>query len=133
MAVGLNGTSTSHKYGMLGEVTGSNIDGYVSNLENKRMDLFDHGTKGYGEDNVLLASCSGYMHAAMTNQQLIYSGNRMMDETDQAIGGQKRLQLIGELWPRKHGRGWEGAAPESDAARRGVRSPTRLPARRSRV
>ncbi|KAL0013341.1 hypothetical protein SO802_000410 [Lithocarpus litseifolius] len=30
---------------------------------------------------------------------------------------------------RKHGRGWEGAAPESDAARRGVRRLTRLPAR----
>uniref|UniRef100_A0A7N2N2C2 Uncharacterized protein n=1 Tax=Quercus lobata TaxID=97700 RepID=A0A7N2N2C2_QUELO len=90
---------------------------YVSNLKNKRIDLFDHGTEGYGEDNVLLASCSGYMHAAMTNQQLMDSGNRMMDETDQAIGGQKRLyktpsmleqklqqhsrirlQLIGVLW-----------------------------------
>ncbi|XP_030948253.1 novel plant SNARE 11-like isoform X1 [Quercus lobata] len=29
---------------------------YASNLENKRIDLFDGGTEGYGEDNVLLAS-----------------------------------------------------------------------------
>ena len=29
---------------------------------------------------------------------------------------------------RKHGRGWEGGAPESDAARRGTRRPTRLTA-----
>ena len=34
------------------------------------------------------------MHAAMTNQQLMDSGNRMMDETDQAIGGQKRLDYL---------------------------------------
>ena len=34
------------------------------------------------------------MHAAMTNQQLIDSGNWMMDETDQAIGGQKRLGYL---------------------------------------
>ncbi|KAK7839434.1 putative plant snare 11, partial [Quercus suber] len=73
---------------------------YVSNLETKRIDLFDRGTTGCGEDNVLLASCKctsfspmryfsliGYMHAAMTNQQLIDSGNRMMDKTDQAVGG----------------------------------------------
>uniref|UniRef100_A0A7N2N6L5 Uncharacterized protein n=1 Tax=Quercus lobata TaxID=97700 RepID=A0A7N2N6L5_QUELO len=40
---------------MGGEVAGSNIDGFVSNLENKRIDLFDRGTKGCGEDNVLLA------------------------------------------------------------------------------
>uniref|UniRef100_A0A7N2N701 Uncharacterized protein n=1 Tax=Quercus lobata TaxID=97700 RepID=A0A7N2N701_QUELO len=31
------------------------------------------------------------MHAAMTNQQLTDSGNRMMDKTDQAIGGHKSL------------------------------------------
>nr|XP_023920764.1 novel plant SNARE 11-like [Quercus suber] len=67
---------------------------YVSNLENKRiggclaLDLFDHGSTGFGEDNVLLAS-------SMTNQQLIDSGNRMMDKTDQAIGGHKRrLQTV---------------------------------------
>ena len=34
------------------------------------------------------------MHAAMTNQQLIESGNRMMDKTDQAIGGHKRLDYV---------------------------------------
>ena len=34
------------------------------------------------------------MHAAMTNQQLIDSGNRMMDKTDQAIGGHKRLDYL---------------------------------------
>ena len=28
------------------------------------------------------------------------------------------------LGPRKHGRGWEGAAPEFDMARRGTRRPT---------
>lgn len=56
---------------------------YASNLENKRIDLFDGGTEGYGEDNVLLAS-------TMTNQQLVESGNRMMDETDQAIERSKK-------------------------------------------
>ena len=34
------------------------------------------------------------MHAAMTNQQLIDSGNQMMDKTDQAIGGHKRLDYL---------------------------------------
>ncbi|XP_030949365.1 novel plant SNARE 11-like [Quercus lobata] len=140
---------------MGGEVAGSNIDGYVSNLENKRIDLFDRGTKGCGEDNVLLAPYEvtvdgcyllvqtvqdtinvgtetaaalkdqmelalmaasntlvplvlansmalillddismilyGYISAAMTNQQLVDSGNRMMDETDQAIERSKKL------------------------------------------
>ena len=33
--------------------------------------------------------------------------------------------------PRKHGRGTRGAAPASDVARRGMRCPTRLPARRT--
>ncbi|XP_030949691.1 novel plant SNARE 11-like isoform X3 [Quercus lobata] len=56
---------------------------YASNLENKRIDLFDGGTEGYGEDNVLLAS-------TMTNQQLVDSGNQMMDETDQAIERSKK-------------------------------------------
>ncbi|XP_030949245.1 novel plant SNARE 11-like [Quercus lobata] len=103
---------------MGGEVAGSNIDGYVSNLENKRIDLFDRGTKGCGEDNVLLAPYEvtvdgcyllvqtvqdtinvgtetaaalkdqmelALMAATMTNQQLVGSGNWMMDETDQAI------------------------------------------------
>ncbi|XP_030948255.1 novel plant SNARE 11-like isoform X3 [Quercus lobata] len=57
---------------------------YASNLENKRIDLFDGGTEGYGEDNVLLAS-------TMTNQQLVDSGNQMMDETDQAIERSKKI------------------------------------------
>ena len=35
------------------------------------------------------------------------------------------------LFPRKHGRGSRGAAPASDAARRGTQRPTQLPARRS--
>ena len=48
----------------------------------------------------------------------------------------KRLGLLQKyiccLWiPRKHGRGTRGAAPASDAARRGTRRPTRLPARRT--
>ena len=34
------------------------------------------------------------MHAAMTNQQLIDSGNQMMDKTDQAIGAHKRLDYL---------------------------------------
>ena len=38
---------------------------------------------------------SGYMFAAMTNQELVDSGNQMMDETDQAIlRGQKRLDYL---------------------------------------
>ena len=35
------------------------------------------------------------------------------------------------LGARMHGRGTRGAAPASDAARRGTRRPTRLPARRT--
>ncbi|KAG6633569.1 hypothetical protein CIPAW_12G056700 [Carya illinoinensis] len=57
---------------------------YASNLENKRIDLFDGGTEGHGEENVLLAS-------SMTNQQLVDSGNRMMDDTDQAIERSKKV------------------------------------------
>uniref|UniRef100_A0A7N2N675 t-SNARE coiled-coil homology domain-containing protein n=1 Tax=Quercus lobata TaxID=97700 RepID=A0A7N2N675_QUELO len=75
---------------MGGEVAGSNIDGYVSNLENKRIDLFDRGTKGCGEDNVLLAP-------SMTNQQLVGSGNWMMDETDQAIERSKKTEQMGQV------------------------------------
>lgn len=53
---------------------------YASSLENKRVDLFDvpGGGEGFGGENDLLAS-------TMTNQQLMDNGNRMMDETDQAI------------------------------------------------
>ncbi|XP_023539777.1 novel plant SNARE 11-like [Cucurbita pepo subsp. pepo] len=57
---------------------------HASNLGNKRIDLFDGPGENYGEDNVLLAS-------NMTNQQLIDSGNRMMDETDEAIERSKKV------------------------------------------
>ncbi|XP_058092986.1 novel plant SNARE 11-like [Magnolia sinica] len=59
---------------------------YASSLDNKRADLFDGpgGGGGFGEENVLLAS-------SMTNQQLIDGGNRMMDETDQAIERSKKV------------------------------------------
>ncbi|XP_057518889.1 novel plant SNARE 11-like isoform X2 [Amaranthus tricolor] len=57
---------------------------YATNLENKRIDLFEGPGEGVGEDNVLLAS-------AMTNDQLIDQGNRMMDETDQAIDRGKKI------------------------------------------
>ncbi|WOL05271.1 plant SNARE 11 [Canna indica] len=48
--------------------------------ENKRIDLFDGPGGGdvFAEENGLQAS-------SMTNQQLMDAGNRMMDETDQAI------------------------------------------------
>ncbi|KAG7030176.1 putative plant SNARE 11 [Cucurbita argyrosperma subsp. argyrosperma] len=59
---------------------------HASNLGNKRIDLFDGPGENYGEDNVLLAS-------NMTNQQLIDSGNRMMDETDEAIERSKKVSL----------------------------------------
>nr|DAD18280.1 TPA_asm: hypothetical protein HUJ06_019743 [Nelumbo nucifera] len=60
---------------------------YASSLENKqRADLYE----GPGEENVLLAS-------SMTNQELMDHGNRMMDETDQAIERSKQIveQTIG--------------------------------------
>ncbi|XP_048320563.1 novel plant SNARE 11 [Ziziphus jujuba] len=57
---------------------------YATNLENKRIDLFDGTAEEHGEENVLLAS-------NMTNQQLIDNGNRMMDETDQAIERSKKV------------------------------------------
>ncbi|KAK6947488.1 Sec20 [Dillenia turbinata] len=57
---------------------------YASNIDNKRVDLFEGPGEGLGEENVLLAS-------SMTNQQLIDSGNRMMDETDQAIERSKQV------------------------------------------
>ncbi|XP_068636286.1 novel plant SNARE 11-like [Aristolochia californica] len=59
---------------------------YASTLENKRVDLFDGpgGGDGFGEQNVLLAS-------SMTNQQLMDNGNRMMDDTDQAIERSKKV------------------------------------------
>ncbi|KAF8412842.1 hypothetical protein HHK36_000814 [Tetracentron sinense] len=73
---------------------------YASNLENKRVDLFDGPGEEFGEENVLLASCTTTrnhdmkMHqelSTMTNQQLIDSGNRKMDETDQAIERSKKV------------------------------------------
>lgn len=57
---------------------------YASNLENKRVDLFEGPGEGFAEDNVLLAS-------NMTNQQLVDRGNHMMDETDQAIDRAKKV------------------------------------------
>lgn len=56
----------------------------AANLENKRIDLFDGGNEGYPDENVVVAS-------SMTNQQLMDSGNRMMDETDQAIERSKQV------------------------------------------
>ncbi|KAI9173534.1 hypothetical protein LWI28_002847 [Acer negundo] len=58
---------------------------HQANLENnKRVDLFDGPSEGFGEDNGLLAS-------SMTNQQLMDNGNQMMDETDQAIERSKKV------------------------------------------
>ncbi|XP_075488612.1 putative plant SNARE 11 [Primulina tabacum] len=57
---------------------------YASNLENKRVDLFEGPGEGFAEDNVLLTS-------NMTNQQLMDNGNHMMDETDQAIDRAKKV------------------------------------------
>ncbi|KAJ8747549.1 hypothetical protein K2173_013084 [Erythroxylum novogranatense] len=58
---------------------------HAANLENnKRVDLFEGPGEGFDEDNVLLAS-------SMTNQQLMDHGNRMMDETDQAIERGKKV------------------------------------------
>ncbi|XP_021765747.1 novel plant SNARE 11-like [Chenopodium quinoa] len=57
---------------------------YASNLENKRVELFDGPSEGVGEENVLLAS-------TMTNEQLMDRGNTMMDETDQAIDRGKKI------------------------------------------
>nr|DAD47609.1 TPA_asm: hypothetical protein HUJ06_017546 [Nelumbo nucifera] len=66
---------------------------YASTLGNKqRVDLFDGpaGGEGFGQENALLAS-------SMTNQQLIDTGNQMMDETDRAIERSKQVveQTIG--------------------------------------
>ncbi|CAL1401757.1 unnamed protein product [Linum trigynum] len=55
-------------------------------LEKKKIDLFDGPNEGFHEDNVLLAS-------TMTNEQVMDHGNKMMDETDQAIErGRKVVQ-----------------------------------------
>lgn len=57
---------------------------YASNIENKRVDLFEGPGEGFAEENGLLAS-------NMSNQQLMDQGNRMMDETDQAIERSKKV------------------------------------------
>ncbi|MED6147590.1 putative plant SNARE 11 [Stylosanthes scabra] len=57
---------------------------YASNLQNKKIELFEGANEGFAEENVLLAS-------SMTNQQLMDNGNRMMDETDQAIERGKKV------------------------------------------
>ncbi|KAJ4971999.1 hypothetical protein NE237_005098 [Protea cynaroides] len=62
---------------------------YASKLEDKLAELFEgpHGGGIIGdeaEEDVLLAS-------SMTNEQLMDTGNRMMDETDQAIERSKKV------------------------------------------
>ncbi|KAL9231235.1 hypothetical protein vseg_006488 [Gypsophila vaccaria] len=57
---------------------------YSTNLENKKVDLFEGPSEEVGEGNVLLAS-------SMTNQQLVDHGNEMMDDTDQAIERGKKI------------------------------------------
>lgn len=57
---------------------------YATNLENKRVELFEGPSEAMEEENVLLAS-------SMSNQQLVDRGNRMMDETDQAIERGKKI------------------------------------------
>ncbi|KAK6783007.1 hypothetical protein RDI58_020803 [Solanum bulbocastanum] len=57
---------------------------YASNIENKRVDLFEGPGEGFAEENGLLAS-------TMSNQQLMDQGNRMMDETDEAIERSKKV------------------------------------------
>eukprot|EP00252_Welwitschia_mirabilis_P026486 TRINITY_DN8706_c0_g3_i2.p1 TRINITY_DN8706_c0_g3~~TRINITY_DN8706_c0_g3_i2.p1 ORF type:complete len:269 (-),score=67.02 TRINITY_DN8706_c0_g3_i2:346-1152(-) len=60
---------------------------YASSLGNKRVELFEGGTAGgdtHAEENVQAAS-------SMTTQQLVDSGNKMMDETDQAIERSKQV------------------------------------------
>ncbi|KAF3448209.1 hypothetical protein FNV43_RR08922 [Rhamnella rubrinervis] len=57
---------------------------FATNLDNKKIDLFDGPTEELGEENVLLAS-------NMSNQQLMDNGHQMMDETDQAIERTKKV------------------------------------------
>ncbi|PIA48173.1 hypothetical protein AQUCO_01400626v1 [Aquilegia coerulea] len=58
---------------------------YASKLDNNRADLFDGpNNEGHGEENAMMAS-------SMSNQQLMDTGNRMMDETDQAIERSKKV------------------------------------------
>jgi len=57
---------------------------YQSSLGNKRIELFDAGNDQVPEDNVQMAS-------EMSNQQLIDSGTKQMDQTDQAIERSKMV------------------------------------------
>lgn len=57
---------------------------YQSSLGNKRIELFDAGNDHVAEDNVQMAS-------EMSNQQLIDSGTKQMDQTDQAIERSKMV------------------------------------------
>ncbi|KAL5064217.1 hypothetical protein RYX36_025954 [Vicia faba] len=57
---------------------------YATNIEHKKIELFEGPNEGYTEENVLLAS-------SMSNEQLMDQGNRMMDDTDQAIERGKRI------------------------------------------
>lgn len=57
---------------------------YASNIENKRIELFEDPGDAYADENVMLAS-------AMSNEQLMDHGNRMMDDTDQAIERSKQV------------------------------------------
>lgn len=61
---------------------------YAGSLGNKRAELFDKSEvgNGTGEENVFLAS-------SMTNQQLMDTGDRMMNETDEAIERSKKVVL----------------------------------------
>ncbi|KAK8968169.1 putative plant SNARE 13 [Platanthera guangdongensis] len=62
---------------------------YMSSLGNKRIELFDLGTGSNdpaADENIQLAS-------TMSNQELISSGTKTMDETDQAI---ERSKLVVE-------------------------------------
>lgn len=57
---------------------------YTTNVDTKRVNLFDGPGEDFGEENVMLAS-------SLTNQQLVDHGNRMLDETDQAIDRGKKI------------------------------------------
>ncbi|KAL8120412.1 hypothetical protein AgCh_017554 [Apium graveolens] len=59
---------------------------YMSSLGNKKVELYDTGGDGEptAEDNVQMAS-------KMSNQELIDSGNKTMDETDRAIERSKQV------------------------------------------
>ncbi|WMV43459.1 hypothetical protein MTR67_036844 [Solanum verrucosum] len=81
---------------------------YASNIENKRVDLFEGPGEGFAEENGLLASMEAVVERKpvlagrvwlrlihnledMSNQQLMDQGNRMMDETDEAIERSKKV------------------------------------------